>query len=222
MIKNPIEYLFDLLETPACIICSKTGKCLCAGCFHSQILEKDTRCYICNKLTNTPGVCRLCPSRLRRVQWLGRYQGVLKDLIWQMKFERQRAHARLFGDYLDEALPYVAEGTLVTAMPTASDRIRRRSFDQAALIARVFARYRKLSYQSLLERTSQVDLIGKSRSERIRLMRSSLRLSASALLQGKTVLIIDDVLTTGASLEAAAQLLRTNGAKHVDAAVVAH
>lgn len=222
MIKNPFEYLLDLLESPTCAICSMPGERLCTGCLHGQLIDKDKRCYICNKLSDKHGVCDSCPSRLRRVWWLGRYKEPLKDMIWQMKFQRQRDTARLFGAYLADVLPYIPEETVVTSLPTAPERIRRRGFDQAALIARVFTQKRQLTYRPLLERTNKVDLIGKSRQERIRLMGASMAYTAAEPLSGVTILLVDDVLTTGASMEAAASLLRENGARHIDAAVVAH
>jgi ComF family protein len=155
------------------------------------------------------------------VWWLGNYNDILKTLIHDMKFQRKRAYAREFGTILAQALPYLHESTVVVSVPTASTRIRRRGYDQAALIAQSFARTRNLRYQNALVRTSQVDLIGKDRSSRLKQMASATELRIQASFKGQSILLIDDVLTTGASIEAAARLLRKNGAQHVDAAVVA-
>ena len=146
---------------------------------------------------------------------------MFKKLIHAMKFQRRRAYAREFGILLAETVPYLPEDTLVVSVPTASSRIRVRGYDQAALIAQSFARIRNLQYLRALVRTLQVDQIGKNRTLRIKQMASATELSTQVSLKGKSVLLVDDVLTTGASIEASARLLRTHGVKHVDAVVVA-
>lgn len=221
MISSPLERLINLLVSERCLICSKNTYALCEACFYSNYQQIVQRCYMCNKLTKTSGVCNNCSSRLRRIWWLGYYEEFFKTLIWQMKFGRQRSHAKLFGNYLAQTLPFLSEETVVVSIPTSAKRVRMRGFDQAKLIAQTFAQKRGLNYMNLLQRTSNVDLIGKSRLERRKVMAKSISVSEHSILQGSSVILIDDVLTTGATLEAAAGILRQVGAKHVDAAVVA-
>lgn len=152
---------------------------------------------------------------------MGNYKGLLKELIIELKFQRKRAYAREFGAHLADSLPYLPAETIVVSIPTASNRIRARGYDQAELIARAFARNTNLTYRNIIVRTSRVDQIGKNRASRIKQMKDSIRIKEGVNLEGVSVLLIDDVLTTGASIEAAARLLRTHGAQHVDAAVVA-
>lgn len=196
---------------------------LCYTCRTHYLTQTESRCYLCNKITSQNRVCTSCRSRssLRRVWWLSSYKGVFKKLIHAMKFQRRRAYAREFGVMLADTIPYLPEDTIVVSIPTASSRIRTRGYDQAALIAQSFARARNLQYLNALIRTSQVDQIGKNRSSRIKQMASATELSTTVLVKGRSILLVDDVLTTGASIEAAAKLLRKNGAKHVDGVVVA-
>lgn len=186
-------------------------------------LSSDTasRCYKCNKLTKQNTVCLSCKSRLRRVWWAGAYDGQFKDLIAQMKLGRKRAVARQFGEYLAERLPYISQDTLVVPVPTAQKRVRSRSFDHSVLIAKHLADKKALPYQNILRRTSSVDQIGKSRSERIEQMNNSFELKTNIDIGDKTIILVDDVLTTGATLESASTLLRDLGAYHVDAVVIA-
>ncbi len=221
--KNPLEHIINTLTIESCIICNAPGDVWCEGCFLSGQVENESRCYICNKLTSQNRVCKSCKSgsKLRRVWWLGDYSGIQKELIWNMKYQRQRETARLFGRYLAEVVPYLPSNTVVTAIPTASSRVRRRGYDQAVLCAKAFARKRELPYQMLLLRTDQKELIGKRRAERMKAMSDSFVLRPQLRIKGASILLIDDVLTTGASLESAAKILRKNGALHVDGAVIA-
>jgi ComF family protein len=140
-----------------------------------------------------------------------------------MKFNHKRSYARSFGTILADALPYLPEDTIVVPVPTARARIRRRGFDQAVLIARSIAKSRNLQMEQVIIRVSQEDQIGKRRSERMKQMEGSFRVikGKQNLIKEKSILLIDDVITTGATIEAAAALLRKNGAKHIDAAVIA-
>jgi ComF family protein len=222
MIKSPLETLINVLTIEKCSICNQPDKVLCASCFYTHFGELDYRCYICNKLTTQGRVCKSCKSssKLRRVWWLGNYSGVLKDLVWNVKYQRQRKTARLLGRYLAETLPYLPSETVVAPLPTASSRIRKRGYDQAVILAKSFAEHKDLEFKELLVRKDQKELVGKRRVDRMKLMSESFRVKPGSDISGKSIILIDDVLTTGASLESAAKILRKNGAKHVDAAVI--
>ena len=145
----------------------------------------------------------------------------MKDLIYQVKLGRDRLLARQLGQYMAELLPYLSDDVLVCPVPTAATRVRRRGFDQAELLARAVARVKSLPYRPCLVRQGNFDQIGKRRSERFKQMQSSFAVRPGVDLAGRTFLLVDDVLTTGATLEAAATTLRASGTRHVDTLVVA-
>lgn len=220
---SPLERLIATLTPLECLICRREGNMLCTSCAETKLPEQISRCYLCNKLTLQRRICTSCSSRsrLRRVWWLGSYNTELKELIFAMKYERCRAAARECGALLAKIIGYLPPGTLITHLPTASQRVRQRGFDQAALIAESVASSLGCTYTPLLSRTTQVDQIGKNRIERQKQMRESFACYETDKVTGKTILLIDDVITTGASIEAAASVLRKAGAVHVDAAVIA-
>ncbi len=223
MIISPLERLTNLITISICHICGAEAEMLCSDCRDKTFPELDSRCYKCNKITSQNVCCQSCRSgsRLRRVWWLGQYRSEIKNLVRDMKFKRRRSYAREFGVVLAETVPFLPKNTLVVPIPTASGRVRKRGFDQAKLIAKVFAKNRSLPYADILIRTSQADQIGKRRNERIAQMKHSFGVVRPGCLLGVSVLLIDDVLTTGATVEAAAALVRKHGARHVDVAVVA-
>lgn len=223
MFISPLEHTIAALTPLECRICNAERNMLCLQCMPQLLSTEVSRCYLCNKLTSQHKVCRSCASKsaLRRVWWLGEYKELLKELIFQMKYHRKRAFAREFGTHMDSLLPYLPEDTVVVPAPTASKRIRVRGYDQAVILAAQFAHRRGFVFRPVLARSSQADQIGKTRSERFRQMQSSFNLQDPDAIKGANILLLDDVLTTGATLEAAARLFRKSGAKHVDAAVIA-
>ncbi|HEX3568543.1 MAG TPA: phosphoribosyltransferase family protein [Candidatus Saccharimonadales bacterium] len=107
--------------------------------------------------------------------------------------------------------------TVITHLPTASRRIRLRGYDQSALIARSLAQQLRIPYIPLLIRMSQHRQVGESRAARQAAARNLFRAKTMPLVRRAHVLVVDDVITTGASLEAAASVLRAAGAARVDA-----
>jgi ComF family protein len=142
-------------------------------------------------------------------------------LVYRLKFGRAKAAAGIMAAHLDDILPHLAPDTLVTHVPTATSRVRLRGYDHAQLIAQQFARKRGLRYAPLLGRLGQSRQVGAARAERQKQLREAYRSRNPQRIAGASVLVIDDVLTTGATVEAAAHALREAGARHVDAALFA-
>ncbi|HSX32556.1 MAG TPA: phosphoribosyltransferase family protein [Candidatus Saccharimonadales bacterium] len=148
------------------------------------------------------------------------YDGSAKELIHRLKFGRAQAAALDIARVMTRRIPRGVDW-LVVHVPTASTRIRARGYDQAQRIAREVARQLGVPYLPMLVREGAQRQLGQSRKTRQQQMRSAFRVIHRASLQGKHVLLIDDVLTTGATCEAAATVLKDAGAARVSAAVFA-
>lgn len=107
--------------------------------------------------------------------------------------------------------------TLIVHLPTATNRIRQRGYDQARLLARALAKRSRLPYSNVLARSGQTHQVGASRSERLWRLDDVFRVSNVWQVRGARILLVDDVLTTGASFEAATKVLKRAGAAQVDA-----
>jgi ComF family protein len=159
-------------------------------------------------------------SKLTAAIVLTKYEGSAKDAIWRLKFAGTRAAADDLGTAMAARLPADAEITIVH-VPTASSRVRIRGYDQALLLARVIAKQTGRRRLTALARTGQHRQVGASKAERYNHLKDALRLAPGLTVRDRHVMLVDDVLTTGATLEAAANVLRAAGAKRVDAIVFA-
>lgn len=139
-----------------------------------------------------------------------------KQLLHGYKFERARSACIPIAQHLAAILPYMSRNTVVTCVPTDTRRMRARGYDHAGLVARELARELRLPYQRLVTRVTHTRQVGASRAMRLKQLQGAFLVVGSV---PQNVLVVDDVVTTGATLEAVAAVLRTAGARHVDAAV---
>jgi ComF family protein len=147
------------------------------------------------------------------------YDGPIKELILQFKFHRLRAATETAAGLILRRAAEWPEIDMVTSVPVAPSRYRERGYNQSELIAKAVARQAGLPYQSALVRLTATHQIGLDRQSRFRQVAGAFR--AIRALDGRRVLIVDDVVTTGATLSECAAELRAAGARDVWAAAVA-
>jgi len=213
-----IEHILDTIAPHQCVGCGVEGAVLCAEC--TDILPRGvSRCYRCQRSTTDYKTCTSCRSStaLYSVRPVTAYQEVAKDIVRQLKFERQRAGAGVIASCLAD-FDY-EPGEIVVHVPTATSRVRQRGYDQAVVIARSLASKTNLVHEALLTRLGQERQVGKNRQERKIQMKELFVAVGNA--QNKRIVLVDDVITTGATLEACAAALKKAGAKRVRAVVFA-
>ena len=217
---NIIEVIYNIFAPHECLGCKKEGELLCQTCRVHLVLVPP-RCYRCQRWSEGSRTCQRCRrnSSLFAVHTVTKYEDTAKALVHVLKFERSRAAATTLARTM--AFSPIDDTVIMTHIPTANGRVRERGYDQAALIARALSRSSNRVYIPLLARLDERRQLGQSRKVRKSQMRDAFRVLNPAPLAGKHVVLVDDVLTTGATCEAAAYALRQAGAKRVSAVVFA-
>lgn len=120
-----------------------------------------------------------------------------------------------------ETLPDLPPDTVVVPIPTITAHVRQRGYDHTLLMARYIAKRRQLQVEPLLRRVDSSVQHRANRQQRLLQARGAFEATKSSLDASRPYLIIDDVVTTGATVHYAAQALRKAGARHVWVAAVA-
>lgn len=216
-----IEDLFNIFAPHECLGCTKEGELLCQTC-RENLSSVPPRCYRCRRWSDGFRTCQRCRkgSSLFEVRAVTHYDGVAKTLVHSLKFARAKAAAISVSRTL-ASLNLTEDRVLITHVPTVNKRVRERGYDQAALIARALSRDSSQPYLPLLARIGEQRQLGQDRATRTSQMGHAFRVLDSSALVNRHILLVDDVLTTGATCEAAARMLRHAGASKVSAIVFA-
>jgi len=186
----------------------------------AQLLVGDGRCQ----------GCRDFEPEFDRAVSFGEYAGALRGLIHLLKYDKVRPAAPVLGHMLAEAIAQLTNGgvdslPLIVPVPLHSSKRGERGFNQAELIVRAAAKHlppRLEVASGLLKRQRPThSQVGLTREERVANLRGAFRVTDPERVMGRTVIVVDDVMTTGTTVSECARVLKKAGAERVWAATVA-
>lgn len=209
----------DLAFPAACAGCGREGDPLCATCRPSLDARLELR-------GGTPiGLPADLPAPLLQLEWCAPFAGPVRGALHQLKYAGERRLAQPLGEAVARRWSRVGEGaSVVVPVPVHVARERQRGYDQAALIAEVAAGRLRMPYLRALERArATVAQFELGRDERSTNVSGAFRVkvASASTVEGRWVLLVDDVVTTGATLAACAEALEAGGAIAVSAIAVA-
>ncbi|MCG0277433.1 MAG: ComF family protein [Thermanaeromonas sp.] len=164
------------------------------------------------------------PFRLARA--VGPYRGMLKDVILDFKYKGRRSLSQPLGYLLAQVVaaePLFGKPQVIIPVPLARQRLKERAFNQAELLAREVGRLLglKVAEGVLLKERDTVPQAGLGRKERWINLKDTFALKRASIIEGQDVLLVDDVLTTGATVTACTIVLLQAGARSVSVATLA-
>jgi len=229
--------LLDLVLPPRCLGCGGIVEIqgrLCAGCWRALTFLGPPHCRLCgyplpHAAAEAPlcGGCTLEPPAFDRARAALRYDEGARGLILAFKHADRTDSAPLFGRWLARAgAELLADADLIAPVPLHRWRLLKRGYNQAAILARALARESALPLvPDLLQRRratpSQQGLSAQGRLANVTPAAFRAHPWRRARLSGRSVVLVDDVMTTGATVAACAAVLRRAGAQRVDVLTLA-
>jgi ComF family protein len=226
--------LLSVLLAPVCAACSRpleapTSGAVCAACWESITPITAPLCDRCGDPLPSWRViglehaqcprCRRRGSAVTRSRAIGSYQGALREIVHALKYDGRRSLARPLGVRLARAAADVlADADVVIPVPLHRSRRRARGFNQAAEIARHLGLPVRHALRRVRATPSQADLPAARRHANVR---DAFAVRWRAGVRGRRVVLVDDVSTTGATLDACARVLMEAGAAEVRAVTAA-
>lgn len=206
---NAIDWFFP----PHCLGCGIEGEIICQECYASIKRIPANVCPYCNAYVSTSGHCPKCMNRkppYAEFRAFAFYGGVIREAIHHLKYQNDVGVARVLASYLMKVIQAGDwEFDLVVPVPLSKPKLEQRGYNQAERLAQPMAAAleKTISTEALVrikENASQVDLDVQSRRENVR----GVFEADPAIVKGKRILLIDDVFTTGATLESASKALK--------------
>ena len=231
--RSVCDSLFTLLFPVQCRICEQplevfTAAPVCSDCLKSPQPYQGIECARCGRfLPNAMGLhgtphcaaCRRNAFAFEQARSFGGYEGTLRALIQRLKYSGYRPLAKPLGRFLAEAARRLEEKSfdVLVPVPLHPRRQRQRGFNQAALLAQQVSRFLNipLGAKDCVRVRDTPPQTGLRAAERRKNVAGAFHVPEPQRVRGRRVLLIDDVLTTGATAHACAQALRAAGARGV-------
>ena len=231
-LKSINNFFFDLLFPSFCLNCQREGNYICEDCFSLINISTNQYCPFCRppKIVLDGKTCYACAktAKLAGLFCAASYQHfIIKKIISQFKYEpfiKELAKPLAFliiqhFKLLDHPLPFSKDrsGFFLIPVPLHKKRLKWRGFNQAEEIASELSAFLKIPLISNVllktkETKPQVELTAENRKENIK---EVFICQNQDSIKNKKILLVDDVFTTGATMEECASLLRQAGAKEV-------
>jgi ComF family protein len=228
------DLILDIFFPPNCLQCGKylerSDKIICDDCYSSIKLNNTSFCSVCRaRLPNSRKICHRKTSYLLAAA-INYDEPVIQNLLHYFKYKGFEKIAPLLGEVLIKYLEDIIRNSkleirnfVVVPIPLHFWRERQRGFNQAKLLAEILARHFNLELKVALKRTKnnkpQVKL--KNNEERLKNMAGCFRVENPDEVRGKNIILVDDVFTSGATMNEAVKTLKAAGAKRIVALTVA-
>jgi len=230
--------LFDLIFPSQCKICGGVlgaAKWVCKGCLGNTRFISPPYCDCCGIplsplfLEVERPLCKECQSRpmyFREARAVALYKGVMRECIHLFKYEKKEALSKPLGELMIESMNDYWGGKsfdLIISVPLHPARKRERGFNQAELLARAIKEHLALpldihSLRRIKPTTSQTTL---NRRERLQNVKGAFQAKDKSAFFKKKILLIDDLFTTGATIDECSRIMIEAGAQEVYALTLA-
>lgn len=219
--------ILSLIYPRSCVGCNEILGVMdenefCPQCLPEFQLKEHRRCEICGRIIHHYGNCRVCNSSklyFDKGYSVFEYKDAVRDGVRNFKYKGLYHNGKILGgimaDYAQKNIN--SDYDYVTAVPLHTKRLRCRGYNQSVILAKIVAKALNVKYCNLIKRhintEPQNSLNKKERAENIK---DAFMLKKGVNVENKRILIIDDIFTTGSTINECSKILKKNKATKVD------
>lgn len=221
MIRKILKEIEELFFPISCVGCETNSTWLCPSCEQKIEYFKEEICYKCGKQSNNFKVCADCKEYLDGVYILGSYKDkILKKLIWDYKYNYIKDLSEVISSlFLKNFKNNLNINFSLVPVPLYKKKLRVRGYNQSEVIAKEISRKTNIPYFNYIKRIKDT----KPQMELSKILRIDNIFNAFEVtgdVGGKNIYLVDDVVTTGSTLEECSRVLKEAGANEVWALVL--
>ncbi|MBC7476286.1 MAG: ComF family protein [Candidatus Sericytochromatia bacterium] len=221
-------FLRNFLLKSKCLVCNRSSSiCICKGCSNQFQSIPEPHCQICKSIEIVDNNCQEClrrPPLFSDLIVLGIYSGLLKSLIYNYKYEGIKEYSKPFADLLAKKISYsfTFKFDYITSVPIHHEKLKSRGFNQADLLARDVAKNLRINYLEIFDRSKETKAqFGLSGIEREKNIKDAFGIITNKNIKDKNILIVDDIFTTGSTLQELSKLALDKGVNKLYLATIA-
>jgi ComF family protein len=227
-----LNRVLNIIFPEHCSICTnkvlehKTAP-ICINCWNSILPYTGPRCQKCGKplissVSTTCGECLQDQPAFTNARSFGLYDGVLKTAINLMKYHGIKRLSKPLSKLLLQIK--IPQADAIVPVPLFEKRLKHREFNQSALLAKNIAKALGITLllNCLVKIRDTKPQVGLNSRERKKNIRKAFEIRSRELIEGKDLILIDDVFTTGATVKECSRVLKNAGAKNVFVITLAH
>lgn len=229
-VKQFFEKVLDVIfpQNIKCIFCgdevNENEFCLCDNCA-KNVERCENVCLCCGaNLKSEANYCLVCLNNKREFDFARApfvYNGKVKSAVHNFKYDGAKYLAKPFAELMlssfNELEKLIGKFDFIVPVPMHEDKLKKRKYNQAKLLADEISKLVELpSYDDLITKIKNTDSQTQlSRTDRFNNMKDVFKINSIKKVKGKNILIVDDILTTGATTKSMAKLFKKKGANKV-------
>jgi len=242
ILTSKLNNLLDFLFPKTCLFCGAFGEYVCANCREEKIeILSQQYCHVCKKPIKDFGVHEECKEKtsLDGVKVICKYNKFIERIISEVKYNYYFKTADFLGELLLQAKNSIENNSIdvIVPIPIHRKRLWKRGFNQSELLANFVGKQLNIPVILLIKRVRNTKTqVGLNRAERLKNLSNAFEINLKKVyiynksneavislgeFQNGNALLIDDVMTTGTTLEECSKVLKYNGMKKVFGLVVA-
>ena len=216
------DWIVEAVYVPMCASCGRRGEWVCAGCLATVSPILNPGCSRCGVVDAHNCECASLPTEIDRLRSVFPFRDWVRDAIHRLKYDGERARAPMLANQIARIADQLDDVDGIVPVPIHKRKLRDRGFNQTELLATHVSRSFGIPLVPALERiVDRGSQVGRSGEDRWLAVEGAFACANSGMVRNRRLIILDDVITTGATISSCAVELAAAGAASVRAISIA-